>query len=290
MNVKQLIGLARIPTLAATAVPLLVGAALSIADGRFDPLPWFDILVVALLMQVGTNAMNEYGDYRHGVDRVPSVGFAGIIVTGEVSAREVFAAAASFYGISLLLGTTLVLARGILMLLLGVGAIAAGILYSEGPLPVSSTPLGEPLVAIVMGPVEVISANLAASGEISAKALLYSIPVGLTVASILLANNLRDIEKDRQNGRRTLPVIMGAKHASATLLLVLVLAFVWSFPAFLFFSAPASVFLVWLAFPVALRSQSYAVGERGRNRSVSAMARLHLLIGALLVVSLLLPL
>ncbi len=89
MRLGQLVRLIRVPTLAATAVPMLVGGALAVRSGGFDPLSWLDILVVALLMQVATNAFNEYGDYKHAVDTVPSVGFAGIIVSGEVNAREV---------------------------------------------------------------------------------------------------------------------------------------------------------------------------------------------------------
>ncbi len=290
MNIKQVIGLARISTLAATAVPLAVGGALGLADGKFDLLVWLDIFIVALLMQIATNALNEYGDYRRGVDIVPSAGFAGIIVSGEVPAREVLLTAAVSSVIAFLLGITLVIVRGIPMLILGVTAGIAGISYSEGPIPVSSTPFGELLVALVMGPIEVISANLAASGRVSGSALLYSIPVSLVVAAILLSNNLRDVEKDREHRRRTLPVVIGERYGSFTLLLLLILAFVWSIPAFLLFSISVSVFLVWLAFPVALRSHLCAVSQRGRNKSVAVMSRLHIFVGGLLVLSILLRL
>ena len=190
MKIGQLLRFARVPTLAATAIPLMVGGALGLSEGKFDPLSWLDIFTVALLLQVATNALNEYGDYRHGIDRAPSPGFAGLIVSGETSARSILFVAATCYAGAFVLGMTLVLTRGILMLLFGVVAILAGILYSEGPFPLSSTPVGELLVAVVMGPVEVVSANLAASGEISTLALIFSIPVSLmtlflsTVASM----------------------------------------------------------------------------------------------------------
>src|SRR5271169_100861 len=186
MKVGQFLRLIRIPTLAATAVPMMVGGALALDAGRFSALSWVDILAVGLLMQVATNSLNEYGDYRHAVDTVPSAGFAGIIVSGEVRASEVLYTAAACYALAFFLGLALVYERGVGLLVLGALAILAGVLYSEGPLPISSTPFGEVLVGAVMGPIEVVSADLAASGSSSALAFVYSIPVGLMVTSILL--------------------------------------------------------------------------------------------------------
>ena len=105
-------------------------------------------------MQIATNTLNEYGDYRHAVDTSPSPGFAGLIVSGEVSARQILLTSLVCYALAFLLGIALVFERGTLMFVLGGTAILAGALYSEGPIPISSTPAGEVLVAIIMGPIE----------------------------------------------------------------------------------------------------------------------------------------
>ena len=266
---------------------MMVGGALALEGGRFSALSWLDILVVALLMQIATNSLNEYGDYRHAVDTVPSAGFAGIIVSGEVKANEVLYTAAACYALAFCLGILLVLERGVGLLVLGSLAILAGVLYSEGPLPVSSTPFGELLVGAVMGPIEVVSADIAASGSAPALAFVYSIPVGLMVTSILLANNLRDVDKDREHGRRTIAVLVGRRRGSFVLLFLVASAFVWSVPAFLIFSAPTSVFLIWLAFPVAVKGCAELMKGRAWERSVTVIARIHVLVGLLLAVSLL---
>ena len=88
MKIGQVIRLARVPTLAATAVPIMVGGALGFTGGSFSLLAWLDIFLVALLLQMGTNTLNEYGDYRNAVDTAPSPGIAGVIVSGEVSAQR----------------------------------------------------------------------------------------------------------------------------------------------------------------------------------------------------------
>src|SRR6267143_3401966 len=279
----------RIPTLAATAVPMMVGGALAISVGRFSLLSWLDILIVASLMQIATNALNEYGDYRHAVDTVPSAGFAGIIVSGEVRASEVLYTAVACYALAFCLGVALVFERGVGLLVLGTLAILAGVVYSEGPLPVSSTPFGEVLVGVLMGPIEVVAADIAASGSTSALALRYYLPVGLTVASILLASNLRDVDKDREHGRRTIAVLVGRSRGTLVLLCLIASAFLWSVPAFLVLSAPISVFLIWLALPVAVKGCSDLVKAKSWDASVTVIARTHTLVGLLLTVSLLLP-
>ena len=288
MKSGQFLRLIRIPTLAATAVPLMVGGALALEGGRFSALSWLDILVVGLLMQIATNSLNEYGDYRHAVDTVPSAGFAGIIVSGEVRPSEVLYTAAACYALAFFLGLALVLERGVGLLVLGALAILAGVLYSEGPLPISSTPFGELLVGVVMGPIEVVSADLAASGSTSALAFVYSIPVGLMVTSILLANNLRDVDKDREHGRRTIAVLVERRGGSFVLLCLVASVFLWSLPAYFVFSAPTSVFLLWLALPVAAKGCSDLMKGDAWDKSVTVIARIHVLVGLLLAVSLLL--
>jgi 1,4-dihydroxy-2-naphthoate octaprenyltransferase len=268
---------------------MMVGGALAINVGHFSLLSWLDILVVASLLQIATNALNEYGDYRHAVDTVPSAGFAGIIVSGEVRANEVLYTAVACYALAFCLGIALVFERGVVLLVLGTLAILAGVVYSEGPLPVSSTPFGELLVGVLMGPIEIVSADIAASGSTSALALPYSVPVGLMVSSILLANNLRDVDKDRGHGRRTIAVLIGRRRGTLLLFCLIASAFLWSVPAFLVLSAPISVFLLWLALPVAVKGCADLVKAESWDASVTAIARMHILVGLLLTVSLLLP-
>jgi 1,4-dihydroxy-2-naphthoate octaprenyltransferase len=120
-------------------------------------------------------------------------------------------------------------------------------------------------------------------------ALPYSVPVGLTVASILLANNLRDVDKDREHGRRTIAVLAGRRRGTLLLLCLVASALLWSVPAYLVLSAPISVFLLWLALPVALKGCADLVKAKSWDASVTVIARVHILVGLLLTVSLLLP-
>lgn len=110
------------------------------------------------------------------------------------------------------------------------------------------------------------------------------------VTSILLANNLRDVEEDREHGRRTIAVLVGRRRGSIVLLCLVASVFLWSVPAYLVFSAPYSVFLLWLALPVAAKGCSDLMKGNAWAKSVTVVARIHVLVGLLLAASLLVSL
>ncbi|MGD1969829.1 MAG: UbiA family prenyltransferase, partial [Desulfobacterales bacterium] len=56
-------------------------------------------------------------------------------------------------------------------------------------------------------------------------ALLISIPFGILVALVLLANNIRDISHDRSKGIRTLPIIIGERNGLRLYSTLVILAY-----------------------------------------------------------------
>src|SRR5699024_12119697 len=46
---------------------------------------------------------------------------------------------------------------------------------------------------------------------------LYTFPVTIFVAGILLTNNIRDVDGDKANGRNTFAILVGRKKATTTL-------------------------------------------------------------------------
>src|SRR5947209_12994192 len=65
---------ARLPTLPAAVVPVLVGTAAAYAQGRVRVLPFLATLVAALLIQVGANLAHDYFDFRTGADTAERMG------------------------------------------------------------------------------------------------------------------------------------------------------------------------------------------------------------------------
>ena len=207
---KEWFRLARPFSLTASAVPVLFGTALALADGAFAWGPFLAMLFSSLLIQAATNMFNEFYDERRGLDTATAVGIAGTIVRGRMHARAVLMGALFCYTVALVLGIYLVVVGGWEILVLGCLSALGGYLYSAGPRPIAYTALSEVAVFLFMGILIVVIAYAVQDpGSFPPYVPLAALPIGGPVAAILLANNLRDMRSDRRGGRRTLPIVLG---------------------------------------------------------------------------------
>jgi 1,4-dihydroxy-2-naphthoate polyprenyltransferase len=205
--------LARPFSLTAAAVPVLFGTALAFKDGSFSAGPLFAMLFGSLLIQAATNMFNEFYDAQRGLDVAGTVGIAGSIVSGRVTARRVLVGALFCYTVALFLGIYLIVVGGWPILVLGCLSALGGYLYSAGPRPIAYTPASEAVVFVFMGILIVVIAYAVQTRDFPAYVPLAALPIGGLVAAILLANNIRDLISDRRGGRRTLPVVFGREVA-----------------------------------------------------------------------------
>ena len=282
MTLGQLIRLSRPPTLAATLAPVLTGGALA-SGSAFSLGLWLLVALVALLLQVGANVINEYADFAGGVDVPSSTGIAGVLVRGELTPGRVGEAAAAVFFLALAGGVVLVLARGWVLLALGLFAAAGNLLYSLGPRPLSATPVGEAWVFLLMGPVEVVAVQMAASGHITGQAVWVGVAVGLLTAAILVANHLRDRSQDLASGRRTLVGVLGEETGRRLLILLAVGGVVLAPFLALLGALPLWCLITLCALPVTLRLWR----EENLPRLLPLAAQNDLLAGALLALALL---
>ena len=207
---KEWFRLARPFSLTASAVPVLFGTALALAEGAFAWGPFLAMLFGSLLIQAATNMFNEFYDERRGLDTATAVGIAGTIVRGHMHARAVLMGALFCYTVVLFLGIYLVVVGGWEILVLGCLSALGGYLYSAGPRPIAYTALSEVTVFLFMGILFVVIAYAVQDpGSFPLYVPLAALPIGGPVAAILLANNLRDMRSDRRGGRRTLPIVLG---------------------------------------------------------------------------------
>lgn len=230
---------ARPQTLPAGAAPVIVGVGLAVADGLFAPLPAFAALLGALLIQIGTNLANDYHDAVQGADSPDREGFTRVTAGGLIEPASVKRATAGVFGLAVLVGTYLVYVGGLPIVVVGLTSIAAGILYTGGPYPYGYHGLGDLFVFVFFGLVAVTGtyyvqavATLASplplaipTGTITLDAIIAGMGVGALATGILVINNIRDRETDRDAGKRTLAVILGYGFSRAEYVGLLVLAY-----------------------------------------------------------------
>ena len=139
------------------------------------------------------------------------------------------------------------------MLWLGIVGTAAGITYTAPPLNYKYSALGEFSVFLMWGPLMVEGAYYVQRQALSMKAFLISIPFGVLVALVLLANNIRDIEHDRSRHIRTVANMLGQRSGMHLYLLFMVASFA-SIPLFVIFGLlPVWGLAIFLALPIAVK-------------------------------------
>jgi 1,4-dihydroxy-2-naphthoate octaprenyltransferase len=204
----------------------MVGTGVAIGEGGF--VWWRAILAlfVALSLQIGVNYANDYSDGIRGTDD-QRVGPMRLVGSRAATPREVLIAALGSFALAAVLGLVLVLVtRAWWVLLVGAAAIAAAWFYTGGKRPYGYRGLGELAVFVFFGIVPVVGTAYVQTEALSWAAFLASIPVGLLSCSMLVVNNLRDVGTDKQAGKRTLAVVLGAERTRTLYVVCQVVPFV----------------------------------------------------------------
>ncbi len=283
---------ARPATLPAAAVPVLVGAAVAIAEGAtLRPVVFAVTLLAALLIQVGTNFANDYSDFHRGADHAGRLGPVRVTQSGLISQDDVRRGIVVAFGLAVLLGAWLAWIGGWPIILIGVFSILCGLAYTGGPWPFGYHGLGDVFTFLFFGPVAVAGTAYLQEGWWSEYALLMSVPVGLLVTNILVINNLRDLPTDRLAGKHTLAVRIGERAARVQY--ALFAAGAYAVPAVVALRGVAQRWLLlpWLSLPVgALLVRQVLGGLAGRelNPMLKRSGQLLLAFGILLSVGLVL--
>ena len=194
---------ARPKTLHAAIAPVFVGTAF--AGYNASALNFFLALIVGLGLQVGVNYANDYSDGIKGTD-LDRIGPMRLVGSGAATPEAVKRAALIAMGIASIAGVLLAARSSWLLLVLGALSIVAAWTYTGGPKPYGYYALGEVSVFIFFGLVATLGTYFAHVGSISFEVLLASFAMGSLACAILVLNNLRDLEKDKNSGKITLSV------------------------------------------------------------------------------------
>jgi 1,4-dihydroxy-2-naphthoate octaprenyltransferase len=278
-------------SLTASAVPVAAGIALGGASG---PLRWTlaaAALAAAVLLQVGTNVVNEVCDVRGGVDSITSPRASLALLKGRLSERQALAYAVAALAVAVGLGAWLIAARGWPVAVLGVAGLLGGVGYSAPPLQLKYRALGLPVVFVLMGPVMVEGSYYVVTGHVDLAALVVSLPVGCLVTAILHGNEWRDMADDARVGVSTLSIRIGGRRAYLAYIGLVIGAYVALVCEVLARAVPTDALAGALSLPLLVRVVlAAALGARGERRPLATIdlstAQLHALFGVLLVAGL----
>ena len=272
----------------ASIIPVVVAGVLALSSN--GPVRWeLGVLaaVGAVLFHAGTNLVSDAEDFSRGVDREGTHGGSGVLVAGLLPASQVFWAGVGLFVLGILVGLVLVWARGLTILWLGLAGLLGGFFYGGKPFGYKYIALGDLMVFVLMGPLLVIGAYFALTGDLHINVLYVSIPVGCLVAAILSSNNLRDIANDSHANIKTLANVMGPTASAIEYYLLVGAAYVVVVIMVVASVASPWCLLALLSLPLAIKNVMAIRRAGARETSDLAdidvrTAKLHFLFGVLL--------
>jgi len=226
-----------------------------------------------LLCHTSVNVLNDYFDYRSGIDleakRTPFSGGSGILPAALLKPKQVLWLGLVSLLVAVPIGVYFVIARGWQLLpLLVVGALCA-LLYT----PVL-TRLRWPELApgVGLGALPVVGTYFVQTAAYTLPAVVASIPSGILVHNLLLLNEFPDAEADRKAGRKTLPIVMGKSKAWVVYSVLTILVYLWIIGGVVVGKMPAFSLIALLTLPFAIKAIQGARKHDEMSQLVPAMA------------------
>ncbi len=261
---------ARPKTLPASTSGVIVGSALAFAERHFDL--WSALLsfFVALCLQIASNFANDVFDFESGADAGRSHGPTRVTQAGLLTPLQVKSGLVVILILATVAGVALILhsletAPGAWPWLSAIGllAIAASVGYTTGPFPLARLGLGDVFVLIFFGFAATLGSYFVQAGHLELAAFLLSLGPGLIIVAILVVNNLRDLDEDRQAQKKTLAVRFGSRFAKTEYVSCLSLAYAVVAVVVACGLATPWVLLTFLSLPLAFKNVRLILTARG---------------------------
>jgi 1,4-dihydroxy-2-naphthoate octaprenyltransferase len=260
-----------IRTKVASVFPFIMGVLFSLVYfHEFHPLNTFIFFVGMILFDLTTTSINNYMDFKKAKSQVYKYE-QNVIGREKIPEARVRNMIFAMLALTLLIGLYLTWTTGWLLLLMGLVVCFIGVFYTFGPVPLSRMPLGEVFSGVTMGlgifaitiylntvtqkvfylDIDFAAGTFGLVGHLWAVCaiVLASLPLVFTIANIMLANNLRDLETDIENHRYTLVYYIGRTTGIHLFQGLMLASYVAVLLGFLFGLYQWPILLVFLTLP-----------------------------------------
>ena len=271
-------------TLIAAIAPVILGSSLAFQENSFNLLLFTVILITAILIQIGTNLVNDLFDYINGADNEDRLGPDRALQKGLLSKSQIESAIFFIFTIAVVLGFYLALIGGWPIVIIGSISILFGFLYTSGPYPLAYNGLGDIFVFIFFGLVSVSGTYYLYTGNFYMDSIILGSSVGSISTGILVVNNLRDIHNDKKFKKNTLAVLLGKRFTQIEYLSLMIIAYLIPIYISFIFGWKSSLYIVYFTLPIAIQLILQVFFKEGAdlNKTLEGTAKLLLLYTLLL--------
>jgi len=226
MSVRYWLLEPRPPFLLLTIALVLLGTVVAWFQTDSFNLFYFILALVGMLFaHICVNVMNDYNDYKSGIDidiaekneRTPFSGGSGILPAGKLEPKSVYKLGVTSILIALVIGIYFIYIWNkqsgtgwYLLPIMLIGGISA-YFYSTH---LAKWMTGEFFAGLNFGPLAILGAYFAQTGTYSWEVLVASLAPGILTANLLLLNEFPDARADEVGGRKHLVILLGKRKAS----------------------------------------------------------------------------
>ncbi len=226
-----------------------------------------------LLTHISVNTLNDYFDYRSGVDlatkRTPFSGGSGILPAKLLTPKQVFWLGISAFLLAVVIGVFFILTMGWLLLPLLLLAAICVLFYTPVML---KMPWPEWAAGLGLGVLPILGLYFVQTAQYTWHAAIAAIPSGILVHNLLLLNEFPDVEADSLAGRRTLPIILGGSRSSLIYSVLTIAIYLWIIGWVIAGVMPVFALIALLTLPFALKAIKGSRKHQEMARLVPAMA------------------
>lgn len=251
----------------------ILGTSIAWYDGAFN----FGYAALAmlgtLLAHISVNLLNDYYDYKSGVDlvteRTPFSGGSGILKAGLLEPKHVLWIGLVCFLLAVPIGIYFVIVSGWLLLpILLIGGIYI-LFYTSF---ITKLHLPEFGSALGTGTLQVLGFYFIQTGEYTLPVIVVSVASLILGFNILLLNEFPDAEADKIAGKKTLPIVIGKAKASRVYSVTAVLIYVWIIGGVVTGVMPVYTLIALLTVPLGIKAIQGALKYQDMARLVPAMA------------------
>jgi 1,4-dihydroxy-2-naphthoate octaprenyltransferase len=260
--------------------PVCIGALVSWAE--HDVLSvWylFLVLIAVVVNHIALNMTDDYFDYKHSVDNLkpgeknPYTGGSGTLTSGLIQPKDMFKVFIILYIITICIGVYFIIVRGVMILLFGLIGMFSSIFYTSPPIKFSHHGFGELGLLINFGIVLGLGSFFVQMQTITIEAFFATIPCGIMLSSMIIINEIPDIEDDKRAGKLTLIARYGNNFGMKLYIVSWICTYLIILIGMLFEYLPIFMIITFSTIPLTYRSITIL---KKHNQNIIKMAPANL--------------
>ena len=241
------------------------------------------VTIAGLFIQTGTNFINDYFECEYKKLHFKGKKYYFLNKKRNWFDILIFILGITSFLITALLGIILIFLSTKKLLIIGLIGIIGGYTYTGEPIVYKKKGLGTLLSFLLMGPLMILGSYLVFTEYFSLSPIILGMPVSLLLPVLMLSNEIRDYDRDKKLGIKTMTVRIGYKNGKKIYLSCMVLAYLLTVIYTLIGVFPYQTLLVFITIPLAIKA--YKNVSKAKSKGVPISNQLHLSFGLIQIIT-----